>query len=190
MPTVEISFKNEVMQNFRDALSEFGDRGARKILNMALNKKGRVSLTAVKRDLSKVTGMTYDTVNQAVEEKKSSPMTLEYKIIGHGDWTNLRQFKPYSGARSFSAAPWNERRQFPNTFQPGPPRGYDSSATVYHRIGQTREIAPSYGPNIAREMMKPAVVSGWTFVINDVLPEVARLIKLRLERAGPFMYED
>jgi hypothetical protein len=39
-------------------------------------------------------------------------------------------------------------------------------------------------------MMKPTVVSGWTFVINDVLPEVARLIKLRLERAGPFMYED
>jgi hypothetical protein len=183
---LEISFKDEVLENYQATLADFGEGGARKLLNMALNRIGKKAFTAVKRDLRDATGAAYDQITDAVSEVKSNPGTLTYMIHAKADYLNLRAFHPYSGARAFTAAPWNERHAFPATFQPGPPRGYDSSATVYHRTGQGRAIKPSYGPNIAKEMVKPAVETDFKRVIYEVMEEIPRLIKLRLEHQGPF----
>ena len=191
MPNVRINYKNRVLQNFQASLSELGERDARKLLSMAVNKVGRAAYVQVKRDLRDVTGIAYDTINTSVKEHKASPANMAYSITAGHQSTNLVQFKPRAGKTQFSAAPWNLRRVFPRTFQPGLP-GANPHATVFHRIGekipgQKQGIKPSFGPDLSREMLKPVIEKKWRIAAKGVVPEISRLMKLKMARLGPFL---
>jgi len=189
MPFVEVDLHAPILENFGVQLTDMGSRGARKLLSMAANKVGHKALTQVRRSLVQQTGVPYSRMMLLVTGLEAWPGEdpLQYKITAIAGETNLREFKPYSGPRSFSAAPWNERRVFPNTFQPGLP-GSNPDGLVYHRVGDTRQIKPSFGPNVAREMLRDPTKQRFIDAAQEVIPEIARLIDLRLRKQGPFIY--
>ena len=184
MSTVELRWRDKVLQNFQAQLSEFGERDARVLMRIALNKKGTSAYVAVKRNLVIQTGVSYDQIGTQVHEVKASEANLVYKVHADGQETNLMLFKPYSGARMFTAAPWGVRHAFPRTFQPN----RDPGRYVFHRwvSGGVRKIKPSFGPNISVEMMKEPIPSEFEFAALQVFPEIARLCKLKLAGLGPF----
>ncbi|MEJ0093107.1 MAG: hypothetical protein WDN46_06670 [Methylocella sp.] len=181
MIELSVEFHKKLVDNFQASLNEMGEQGSRKLISMVLNHQGRIALTAVKRYLAQTTGIAYNAISKSVVEHKSSLVNLTYRIVGTGGPTNLRDYKPYSGASSFSAAPWGERRQFPRTFQvggSGPLAGF-----VMHRgPGGAREpIDFSYGPDLAREMAHKECIAAFNDSIEKTfMPEIRRQLTRRL----------
>lgn len=186
MADVEISFANDVFQKFLGDLREVGERDALRILTMALNRKGHHAFVELKRYLVRRTGIEYDKISSVIAEHKAYPAHLAYSLDAETPYTNLREFKPYQGPRAFSAAPWGERHQFPNTFQPGAGGVPDPARLVYHRTGEGREIRPSFGPNTAVEMLRPMAVTEWRNAAEMIIPEIARMLRLRMQHLGPW----
>jgi len=144
------------------------DRDAVRIYVRALNRGGDQARTQVRRSRVEQTGIKYGLINRAVDTERASPARLAYSLVAHGSETNLSLFGAKQGKRGVSAAPWRKRRVFKSTFVVGAYGG-----KVFRRTSSDRgPIAPLWGPNIAREIVKSPTVEKWHTVAPFVLARV------------------
>lgn len=146
---IEISAGDEVLKRFGNRLAAAGAK-APVAMARALNHESDKARTQIKRALAQQTGIKPSLVSIGFSTKRATASDLTYVFRQRGGETNLNLFRATQGAKGVSAAPWNVRRVFPGTFTV--PR-YGNK--VYQRSGDKRfPIAPLYGPNLARELVK------------------------------------
>lgn len=166
---------DQIAKRYGQALRSLSDRKAGIIFSRALNRGGDQGRTQVRRSLVSQTGIKYGLINKAVTEIRAHPNRLEYSLVAVGDETNLSLFNARQRKKGVSAAPWKKRRIFKGTFiVPG------YGGKVFRRTSKERgPIAPLFGPNIARELMKEPTVLEWhkvgPFVVARVEHELMRL---------------
>lgn len=166
---------DKIAERYGRMLEFVAAKDARIIFMRALNRGGEQARTQVRRSLVRQTGIAYGKIRQAVTEEKARPNSLEYSLIATGGETNIGLFKARQGKRGVSAAPWHKRRVFKGTFIV-PAYG----GKVYKRTGSERgPLEALWGPNIAREMLRPPTVNEWDkvgpFVLRRVEHELMRL---------------
>lgn len=170
---------DKIHERFGRTLQFVADKDARVIFMRALNRGGDQARTQVRRSLVAQTGIKYGLINKAVTEDRATPGNLAYSLIAVGDETNLSLFNAKQRKKGVSAAPWKKRRIFKSTFIVG---GYGGK--VFRRKSKERgPLAPLWGPNIAREIVKSPTLNEWQkvgpFVLNRVEHELSRLFAKR-----------
>lgn len=166
-----------VFKRYGDALQAIGNRDARQLFARALNRGGDQGRTQVKRSLVAQTGIKYGLINKAVKTSRAQPNRLVYTLTASGRETNLSLFSSRQSAKGVIASPWGKRHVFKSAFIIP---GYDGK--VFKREGSGRgPIAPLFGPNIAREIVKDQPPIKWqqaaVFVMDRVEHELVRLFQ-------------
>lgn len=166
---------DDVIKRYEHALKAIGQKKTNRAFANALNRGGRQARTFIRRSLVAQTGIKYGLINKAVVDIPAHANRLEYSLVATGDETNLNLFNARQGKKGVSASPWKKRRVFKSTFLVA---GYGGK--VYHRTSKERgPIAPLFGPNISREIMKKPTLPKWDlaagFVMLRVEHELMRL---------------
>ena len=166
-----INAKDQVLAKYGNQLSALGDRNARTAMSRALNHEGHKGRTQVKRALVKQTGIKYGAIDKAMTTIRSMPTTLTYTLKAHGDETNIAWFGGVQRGKGVSAAPWNKRRIFAQSFIV--PR----FGRAYIRTSKSRlPIRGLYGPNLARELVKDSSAAAWQRGVANIVARIGHEI--------------
>lgn len=170
---------DKIHERFGRTLRFVADKDAKRIFMRALNRGGNQGRTQVRRSLVAQTGIKYGLINKAVLDTRATPGDLSYSLIATGGETNLSLFNATQRKKGVSAAPWKKRRIFKGTFIVGAYAG-----KVFRRKTDERgPLAPLWGPNIAREIVRSPTINEWQkvgpFVLNRVEHELSRLFARR-----------
>lgn len=157
-----------------------------KILYRALNRTGDQAFTAVKRVLSKETGLKIGRVARALNKRKAFTGRLAYEIVARGGFLKITagNFGARQVRRGVSHRAWGRRQTAQGAFIPS---GY---SVAFKRLGRERlPIRALYGPAIPREMVRgesDQAIRGKvrTVFIPRVLHETERAIASAKGRYG------
>lgn len=177
MADIQIS-SDQIYERYGDALNRLSYHDGKRAFARALNYGGDRARTQVKRSLAKQTGIKYGLVNKAVTTDRANAGNLAYSLIAVGGETNLNLFGAKQRKKGVSAAPWKKRRIFRSTFIVD-----EYGGKVYKRQGQARgPLEPLWGPNIARELVRPPTVIYWDRAGYIMLYRVEHEIMFLLSR--------
>lgn len=164
-----------VFKKYGQALQSIGEKKAGRAFANALNRGGDQARTKVKRSLVAQTGIKYGLINKAVETIRAHPNRLSYSLVATGSETNLSLFNSRQGKKGVSASPWKKRRVFKSTFIVPAYNG----GVFKRETGERGPLAPLFGPNISREIMRKPTVDQWDmvggYVMNRVEHELMRM---------------
>ena len=153
--------------------SSAGNR-APKAIARALNHTGGVASTQVKRALVRQVGVKSAAVNAALRKVRATPAGLIFELRSSGKHLGLKDFAARQTKRGVSAAPWRQRRVFPNTFM-GP------GGHVYKRTSKKRlPIEKLWGPSIPKEMVRGESAQAFRSTVAERLPQRLQHELLRL----------
>lgn len=173
---------NGVLQHYWKAVYDLGEKKARRLFSMAMNKKGKQGHTAVVRALSKQTSIKQKDIRANMKFVRSSPATLTTRISGSGKPLSLKYF----GAKQFSygskARVWGRQQKFKSAFihagRPGSGIMVGGGHVFVRTTGKSNPIKPLFGPSIPVEMLKDDAVEAFEQNAQEILIEVQRLMKV------------
>lgn len=171
----------------------------------AVKHTGDKALTQVRRAVAKQTGAKYGAVKAAVVSKATYG-EARYVIFASGGYIPLKEFgaksrmvmlgnvarkrsRPY---QVVTAAPWNQRRQFPGMFIV-PSNGHVFIRAGARRVmtkgthkGQTRQpITKRWGPAIPNEMIQgESRATFYASVEENLIARIAHELGRELDRIG------
>jgi hypothetical protein len=144
-------------------------------LKQAVNSIGPVALGAMKHALPGQTGLKSKTIDKALKGRGSG---TTYVIRSHGGNIRLKYFGARETSRGVSAAPWNERKVYAETFIMSgwwPNRVKPiAKGQVLRRVGDSKlpvEVVRS-GLYIAEEMVKGASAAAFYNTVGVMLPAI------------------
>lgn len=137
---IEVSLDG-VMQQFGEMIAKAGDR-APELMATALNAGGSTLRVRTIEAQTKQTGLAKRTITRAQREFRASAASLVFEIEAEGGDVRLKFFRARETKAGVSAAPWNARKVFPETFIKGgrfPGRvGLSMGGHVFQRTGKGR----------------------------------------------------
>ncbi|HSI42121.1 MAG TPA: hypothetical protein VLA00_16375 [Xanthobacteraceae bacterium] len=184
MSTIKITGTETV-----DALARQVEGADARLLAQSLNRAMQPTRTKVRRALAGYTGAPYGRVSRVVTSKNATTGRLSYKIEAEDGWLPLSAFGAREVRSGTSAAPYKVRRTFEGAFMQGGPIGARVAAPglngqVFVRETDARlPIKKLWGPNIAREMVRPdeAPLEAWREDVGRLQEKILREVKRRIE---------
>jgi hypothetical protein len=170
---------DDVRIRFEAACTRLGEGEARRVFSMALNKEGRKSFTAMRREVSLQSSIPRGVVGQAMRFRGANRAGLATTTSGTGRHLPLSVF----GARQFSygvrAKVWGRAQTYRSAFVV---KRFGSA--VFKRTGKARfPIEQLWGPAVPTEMLRDKAYEAWSLQHPRVLTEAGRLVGLLLAGA-------
>lgn len=181
---------------FRDIqqyISRFSAEVQGRALYNALNHEGAKVLTQVRRAVAQQTSIKYGRVMSHIRDSKAHPGRLEYRLLAADKTTWLNEFSYRVGAHRqvTSVRVWNRTV----SYRKGPHRPFvmPGGSGIVKRI-QTHSshsgplgVKALYGPNVAKEMIRPGFPSFQelaTCVPVRIIPRLMHELEQASIRAG------
>lgn len=164
----------------KTAMERVGDGTARRAFSLAMNERGRVGYTAVKRALANQTSIPRAAVEQGTRFDRSSPDRLAVAVVGFGGGLSLKVFGARQISAGVTAKVWGKTKTFEGLFM-GPRPGLLAPALnghAFYRKGSSRlPIKKGMGPGIAKELVKDASAAAFTVAVADMSRAFDRILR-------------
>lgn len=176
---IEIKINDAQWRQLADRVQAAG-ANAPKALTRAINHTGKKATTQMVRALADQTGLKPKTTRKALKTKNASGPSGAFTITSRGGNIRLKFFKARETRKGVSAAPWNNRRVYAQTFMRGGhfPKRVDLNmgGAVVRRAGGSRYPLKTQrsGLYIPSEMVKGQTAGAFYSTAQSELP--ARLL--------------
>ena len=163
---------NGVLEQFYLRVYQLGEKRATRLFRLAMNKKGRQGATAVKRAIRAQTSIKYGDISKVVKFRPARGNNLETRITGTSREMPLSYFKPKQFSYGVGVTVWGKRQRYASQFIIAKYGG-----GVFVRTSKARfPIRQTYGPSIAKEMVKDDSKEAFEANARDIMVEVNRLL--------------
>lgn len=196
---ITVVTNDSALSQFEELLKGLSGEQARRVMADALNKSGSKTRTAVKRELSRETGIKYGDIDRGMRVLRATPARLDFIIEQSGQETNLNMFGARQTARGVSSAPWRRRMVFDSTFlipRFGNKVFQRTGGNLTSQWGAPKKswgggqsgrfpISQLWGPNLAREIVKDKPAQAFEAGAEDLQRQVmSQLIRRAIHGFG------